>query len=98
MLPFNNLSNTANMKHNQLMKQYADIKSKYPNAIILFRVQDYYEIICNDAVTVSNVLGSTLTKGKEYEMAGFAYESLDKYLPLLIKAGHTIAIVDNDIK
>lgn len=89
--------NTANMKHSQLMKQYADIKSKYPNAIVLFRVNNYYEIISNDAVAASNVLDITLTKREEYEMAGFAYESLDKYLRLLIKAGHTVAIVDNDI-
>ena len=82
-----------------LMKQYNAIKAKYPGALLLFRVGDFYETFKEDAVTASKVLGITLTKrgnGSESEtaLAGFPYHSLDTYLPRLVRAGHRVAICD----
>lgn len=82
-----------------LMKQYNSFKSKYPDAILLFRVGDFYETFAEDARTASVVLGITLTKrsnGKasEVELAGFPYHALDTYLPKLVRAGHRVAVCD----
>ncbi len=82
-----------------LMKQYNGIKAKYKDAILLFRVGDFYETFGDDARTASKVLGITLTKranGKasEIALAGFPHHSLDTYLPRLVKAGYRAAICD----
>ncbi|MBL7776757.1 MAG: DNA mismatch repair protein MutS [Chitinophagales bacterium] len=82
-----------------LMKQYNSFKAKYPDAILLFRVGDFYETFASDARTASAVLGITLTKrsnGKasEVELAGFPYHALDTYLPKLVRAGHRVAVCD----
>ena len=82
-----------------LMQQYASIKGRYPDALLLFRVGDFYETFGSDAVTASQVLGITLTKrnngGKqETELAGFPHHSLDSYLPKLVRAGFRVAICD----
>lgn len=85
-----------------MVKQFYDLKSKHPDALLLFRCGDFYETYSNDAVKASNTLGITLTKssktrdkdGKPMSMAGFPYHALDTYLPRLIRAGHRIAICD----
>lgn len=80
------------------MKQYFDVKKKYPDAILLFRVGDFYETFGEDAVTASGVLGIILTKrnngGSDIELAGFPYHSLDMYLPRLVRAGYRVAICE----
>jgi DNA mismatch repair protein MutS len=80
------------------MKQYFAVKAKYPEAIMLFRVGDFYETFAQDAITTSRVLGITLTKrnngGSDIELAGFPYHSLDTYLPRLVRAGHRVAICE----
>ncbi|MEM9991662.1 MAG: DNA mismatch repair protein MutS, partial [Bacteroidota bacterium] len=79
-----------------LMRQYFDLKAKYPKAILLFRVGDFYETFGEDAVIASQVLGIILTSrnngGSDIELAGFPYHSLDLYLPRLIRAGYRVAI------
>jgi DNA mismatch repair protein MutS len=81
-----------------LMKQYFGVKEKYPGAILLFRVGDFYETFSTDAVTASQVLGIILTKrnngGEDIELAGFPYHSMDTYLPRLVKAGYRVAICE----
>lgn len=82
-----------------LMKQYNQIKAKYPDAILLFRVGDFYETFAEDAKKTAATLGIVLTKrsnGKasEIELAGFPHHALDNYLPKLVKAGHRVAICD----
>src|SRR6478752_1827630 len=82
-----------------LMKQYAAIKAKYPGALLLFRVGDFYETFGEDAIAASKVLDIVLTnRGKgstsEIELAGFPHHSLDTYLPKLVRAGHRVAICD----
>src|SRR6185295_3595793 len=82
-----------------LMKQYYGIKSKYPDALLLFRVGDFYETFGEDAVRAAAVLGIVLTrrangKGTFIELAGFPHHSLDVYLPKLVRAGHRVAICD----
>ena len=82
-----------------VMKQFLDIKSKYNDTIILFRMGDFYETFLDDAVITSQVLGIVLTKranGKaaEVNLAGFPYHSLDNYLPKLVKAGYRVAICE----
>ena len=85
-----------------MMKQFLDLKSKHPDALLLFRVGDFYETYQQDARKASQVLGITLTKssktkgpdGKPVEMAGFPYHALDTYLPKLIRAGERVAICD----
>jgi len=81
------------------MKQYNAIKAKYPGALLLFRVGDFYETFGGDAVTASRVLDITLTKrgngsASEIELAGFPHHALDSYLPKLVRAGHRVAICD----
>ncbi|MDD3286131.1 MAG: DNA mismatch repair protein MutS [Bacteroidales bacterium] len=82
-----------------LMRQYNEMKAKFPDAILLFRVGDFYETFGKDAVEASKILGITLTKranGKEkdLELAGFPYHSIDTYLPKLIRAGKRCAICE----
>ncbi|MBK8499669.1 MAG: DNA mismatch repair protein MutS [Flavobacteriales bacterium] len=81
-----------------LMKQYASIKGKYPDALLLFRVGDFYETFGSDAVTSARVLGITLTSrnngGSDVELAGFPHHSLESYLPKLVRAGFRVAICD----
>ncbi|MBK8657502.1 MAG: DNA mismatch repair protein MutS [Bacteroidetes bacterium] len=82
-----------------LMKQYNAFKAKYPDAILLFRVGDFYETFSDDAKKASATLGITLTKrsnGKasEVELAGFPHHALDTYLPKLVRAGHRVAVCD----
>jgi len=82
-----------------LMKQYNAIKAKYPGALLLFRVGDFYETFGEDAIQAARVLDITLTKrgsgsASEIELAGFPHHSLDTYLPKLVRAGHRVAICD----
>ena len=87
------------MKETPLMKQYNEIKRKYPDACLLFRVGDFYETFGEDAIRASKILGIVLTKrgaGSETEtaLAGFPHHSLNTYLPKLVKAGLRVAICD----
>ncbi len=82
-----------------LSKQYNAIKAKYPGALLLFRVGDFYETFGDDAVTASKVLDIVLTKrgngsASETELAGFPHHALDSYLPKLVRAGYRVAICD----
>lgn len=82
-----------------LMRQYARIKGQYPDALLLFRVGDFYETFGSDAITASRVLGITLTKrnnggSQETELAGFPHHALETYLPKLVRAGFRVAICD----
>ena len=84
------------------MKQFYELKTKHPDAVLMFRCGDFYEMYEEDAVAASNILGITLTKsgiaqgrdGKPLRMAGFPHHALDSYLPRLIRAGHRLAICD----
>lgn len=82
-----------------LMKQYYSIKSKHPDAILLFRVGDFYETFGEDAIRTSEILGITLTRRANgsasfVELAGFPYHALDTYLPKLVRAGQRVAICE----
>src|SRR5512145_505001 len=82
-----------------LMKQYFAIKTKHPDAILLFRVGDFYETFGEDAIRTSEILGITLTRRANgsasfVELAGFPYHSLDTYLPRLVRAGQRVAICE----
>jgi DNA mismatch repair protein MutS len=81
-----------------LMRQYNQLKAKHPDAIMLFRVGDFYETFGEDAVKASRVLGITLTSrnngGVDIELAGFPYHSLDTYLPKLVRGGYRVAICE----
>ena len=82
-----------------MMKQYNEMKSQYPDALLLFRMGDFYESFNEDAIEVSKILGITLTKrshgaASEMDLAGFPYHALDTYLPKLIRAGKRIAICE----
>ena len=82
-----------------LMKQYMEMKKKHPDAILLFRVGDFYETFSDDAIKASEVLGITLTRRANgaaayVELAGFPHHALDTYLPKLVRAGHRVAICE----
>ena len=82
-----------------LMRQYNEIKSKHPDAILLFRVGDFYETFSEDAITAAEILGITLTRrangaAQYVELAGFPHHALDTYLPRLVRAGKRVAICD----
>jgi len=82
-----------------LMKQYNTIKAKYPDALLLFRVGDFYETFGEDAIKAAGILGIVLTRRANgaaafIELAGFPYHSLDNYLPKLVRAGYRVAICD----
>ena len=85
-------------KETPLMAQYNSIKAKYPDAVLLFRVGDFYETFGQDAVRTSQILGIVLTKrnngGSHTELAGFPHHSLNSYLPKLVRAGLRVAICD----
>ncbi|MBK7309368.1 MAG: DNA mismatch repair protein MutS [Sphingobacteriaceae bacterium] len=86
-------------KETPLMKQYNSIKAKYPDAILLFRVGDFYETFGEDAIKAAKILGIVQTKrangsGTHIELAGFPHHSLDSYLPKLVRAGYRVAICD----
>jgi len=86
-------------KETPLMKQYNQIKAKHPQALLLFRVGDFYETFGEDAIIASKILGIVLTHRKngaagEVELAGFPHHSLDTYLPKLVRAGQRVAICD----
>ncbi|WP_416867580.1 MAG: DNA mismatch repair protein MutS [Imperialibacter sp.] len=92
-------ASTNEVAETPLMKQYNAIKSKYPGALLLFRVGDFYETFREDAVTASQILDIVLTKrangsASHIELAGFPHHSLDNYLPKLVRAGHRVAICD----
>lgn len=89
----------AKVAETPLMKQHKDIKAKYPDAVLLFRVGDFYETFSEDALIASRVLGITLTRRANgaaayVELAGFPHHSLDTYLHKLVKAGYRVAICD----
>ncbi len=82
-----------------LMKQYLELKGKHPDAILLFRVGDFYETFSDDAIAASEILGITLTRrangsAMHVELAGFPHHALDSYLPKLVRAGRRVAICD----
>ncbi len=82
-----------------LMKQYLEMKRRHPDAILLFRVGDFYETFSDDAITASEILGITLTRrangtAQEVELAGFPHHALDTYLPKLVRAGKRVAICE----
>lgn len=86
-------------KETPLMKQYYQIKGRYPDALLLFRVGDFYETFGEDAKVAAEVLGIVLTKrhngsANEIALAGFPHHSLETYLPKLVRAGHRVAICD----
>ena len=93
------LAQKIEQKNEPLLKQYREMKKKHPDAILLFRVGDFYEIFGTDAVQASEVLGITLTHRQSgvdsrIELAGFPHHALDTYLPKLVRAGHRVAICE----
>lgn len=84
-------------KYSSIMKQWKKLKGKHPDALLLFRIGDFYEMYKQDAKRGSEVLGITLTKmneSKDFHLAGFPHQALDTYLPKLIRAGERVAICD----
>src|ERR1051326_1559346 len=82
-----------------LMQQYNTIKVKYPGALLLFRVGDFYETFGEDAIKAAGILGIVLTRrangaASHIELAGFPHHALDTYLPKLVRAGQRVAICD----
>ena len=93
------MSITREYAETPLMKQYNHIKTKHPDAILLFRVGDFYETFGEDAIRASEILGITLTRrangsAQFVELAGFPYHALDTYLPRLVRAGQRVAICE----
>lgn len=90
--------NNESVETTPLMKQYNEVKAKYPDALLLFRVGDFYETFGSDAIKVSDILHIVLTSrnngSAQMELAGFPYHSLDLYLPKLVRAGYRVAICD----
>ena len=92
-------TNTKSGSETPLMRQYNGIKARHPDALLLFRVGDFYETFGADAIKAANILGIVLTKRKNgaaatIELAGFPHHSLDTYLPKLVRAGQRVAICD----
>jgi DNA mismatch repair protein MutS len=91
-------STASKKKETPLMRQYYQVKAKHPDAILLFRVGDFYETFGEDAITASKVLGIVLTSrnngGDQTELAGFPHHSMDMYLPKLVRAGFRVAICE----
>ena len=84
-------------KYSSIMKQWKELKGKHPDALLLLRIGDFYEMYKQDAKRGSEVLGITLTKmneSKDFHLAGFPHQALDTYLPKLIRAGERVAICD----
>ena len=93
------MNNSAKYVETPLMKQYYGIKAKHPDAVLLFRVGDFYETFGEDAIRTSEILGITLTRrangsASYVELAGFPYHALDTYLPKLVRAGQRVAICE----
>lgn len=89
----------AKIRQTPLMKQYEEMKRKHPDAVLLFRVGDFYETFSEDAVIASDILGITLTRrangaNNYVELAGFPHHALDTYLPKLVRAGKRVAICE----
>ncbi len=89
----------AKVVETPLMKQYYEMKGKHPDAVLLFRVGDFYETFSDDAIKASEILGITLTRrangsAQSVELAGFPHHALDTYLPKLVRAGQRVAICD----
>lgn len=89
----------AKIVETPLMKQYIEMKQKHPDAILLFRVGDFYETFSDDAIVASEILGITLTRrangvSQYVELAGFPHHALDSYLPKLVRAGKRVAICE----
>ena len=89
----------SSLTNTPLMQQYQEMKKKHPDAILLFRIGDFYEIFGEDAVKASEILGITLTRrangsDKYIELAGFPHHALDTYLPKLVRAGQRVAICE----
>ncbi len=89
----------SSLTNTPLMQQYQEMKKKHPDAVLLFRVGDFYEIFGKDAVTASEILGITLTHRQtgidsRIELAGFPHHALDTYLPKLVRAGKRVAICE----
>ena len=87
------------VKETPLMAQYNKVKAQHPDALLLFRVGDFYETFGQDAVTAAKVLNIVLTARKngaasEVELAGFPHHALENYLPKLVRAGHRVAVCD----
>jgi DNA mismatch repair protein MutS len=98
-LPSKSMPDDQKYAETPLMKQYYHIKSKHPDAILLFRVGDFYETFGSDAIKASEILGITLTRRANgsasfVELAGFPYHALDIYLPRLVRAGQRVAICE----
>ncbi len=99
ILPFISVAKEKKIVETPLMKQYNAIKAKYPDALLLFRVGDFYETFSEDAIKTSKILGIVLTRrangaASYVELAGFPYHALDTYLPKLVKAGQRVAICE----
>ncbi len=93
------MAKSTDAKETPLMKQYKQIKAKYPGALLLFRVGDFYETFGEDAIKTAGILGIVLTKrgngtAAETALAGFPHHSLDTYLPKLVRAGQRVAICE----
>lgn len=93
------LTEKIEQKNEPLLKQYQEMKKKHPDAILMFRVGDFYEIFGKDAVEASEILGITLTRrmnglDNRIELAGFPHHALDTYLPKLVRAGKRVAICE----
>ena len=89
----------AKITQTPLMKQYEEMKRKHPDAVLLFRVGDFYETFSDDAIVASDILGITLTRRANgahnyVELAGFPHHALDTYLPKLVRAGKRVAICE----
>ena len=91
------METTTTKTENKMVKMFNELKSKHPDAVILFRVGDFYETYCEDAMKIAEVLGLTLTRQAKTKMdlTGFPYHALDTYLPKLIRAGLRVAICDD---
>lgn len=88
------MAKASDSKDTPLLKQYFELKEKYHDAIILYRVGDFYETFCDDAQTAHDILGITLTARAGSPLAGFPYHALDTYLPKLVRAGKRVAICE----
>ena len=93
------LAEKIEQRNEPLLKQYQEMKKKHPDAILMFRVGDFYEIFGKDAVEASEILGITLTRrmnglDNRIELAGFPHHALDTYLPKLVRAGKRVAICE----
>ncbi len=93
------MNSTKKIVETPLMKQFVQVKAAYPEAILLFRVGDFYETYGDDALLAAKVLGLVLTRranggGTSLEMAGFPHHSIDTYLPKLVRAGYKVAVCD----